>query len=150
MIAGCPNSPYGEAGFTQRQVRARDSAAILEVHVVESTETERPVGPAALSIHIDTLARDIHTRTFGAITDSLGRARISAVPPGRYGLLVRALGYDSFRAVLTVRDSSVDSLVVRLRGTPLCTVTFQPSELSDEEQQPPRRTIRLLRKGSRI
>jgi hypothetical protein len=42
------------------------------------------------------------------------------MPPGKYGLTVRHIGYDWFRDSVGIRAGAVDSAVVGLRTHPIC------------------------------
>lgn len=115
----------GEAGLTRRNAAMLDAsgqAARL------GSLTVRVMGDAPLRVvrspfvHLltDTTARDRVSPVRTSVGDTLGITRWDALPAGRYGLLVRQVGFQDLRRAVDVRAGGADTLLVTLRTYVTC------------------------------
>ena len=122
---GCGITAVGATRLTRHDSPSLDPAAqsaqlgAMVFHVAGGAPLQ-PVRLAFVDLLADTTALHRMPAIRSGTADSVGTLRWDAVPVGRYGLLVRVLGFEILRRPVTVRAGGVDTLVVSLRTTALC------------------------------
>lgn len=79
-----------------------------------------PLSGAFVNLVGDTVAIDRRVTIRGDTVDRAGRLRWDSLPTGRYGLLVRRVGYEILRRPVDARSGAADALVIKLRTQPMC------------------------------
>ncbi|MEP6780473.1 MAG: hypothetical protein ABJC26_11335 [Gemmatimonadaceae bacterium] len=119
--AGCTQSaPKGVTTFDQGSERDVNKPASLTVRLTEGTRRNTALKDAAISLHGDTNVVILSDPLRSAMTDSLGGVHWDSISAGRYLLVVRRLGYESLRRVLSLRTGYADTVKIQLRTDPQC------------------------------
>ena len=87
---------------------------------VTGDDPVRALSKPFVDVLSDTTALNRTPAVRSGVGDTLGRLRWDSLPAGRYGLLVRRLGYEILRRVIVVRPGGVDTLLVTLRTQVMC------------------------------
>ena len=90
------------------------------VRVREGTAGRSSIGDASVALFVAGAGPDSGQLAAGRITTASGTVTLDSLAPTRYELLVRRIGYDPFRQRVTVRAGFIDTLIISLRGVPVC------------------------------
>jgi len=90
------------------------------VRVREGTAGRSSIGDASVALFVAGAGPDSGQLATGRITTASGTVTLDSLAPTRYELLVRRIGYDPFRQRVTVRAGFIDTLIISLRGVPVC------------------------------
>jgi hypothetical protein len=101
-------------------IREVDTGPVLSAHVIEA-RFGQPLGGSQL-----TLIRPGHGRDSVAdrgISDRSGRFAFRPMPPGRYTLVIRAIGFHQQRIAVTIQpDESPEIIAIVMVTAPICTM----------------------------
>ena len=126
--SGCSHSATGIPGLSVRLATVPSFPSsrhgALVVRVRHGVPELPPIDRVSAGLYPDTTLRSTFRTTSdavsSAVTDELGWTVIDSIPAGRYGLMVRRLGYDAIRKPVTVRAGFADTLDATMRRSPLC------------------------------
>ena len=106
--------PWPAAVIPQYNVDSvtRDSASV-GAYALVGTVVDSAVGKPLESVQV-LLRPSVGDRAFYALTDSRGGFVLGRVPPGRYNMMIRRLGYKAVTGVRDARAGIVDTLKTRM------------------------------------